>query len=52
MSNQQVGTIQLLLSPIGECPIDPEETDEDLNAEKEHNEWMEYWKWKENTNWW
>jgi hypothetical protein len=43
------------LSPIGECPIDPEEADEEFNADKVHKEWKEYYvcqkkEWKENTN--
>jgi hypothetical protein len=36
------------LSPIGECPIDPEEADEELNADQVHKEWKEYYEcWKE-----
>jgi hypothetical protein len=31
------------LSPIGECPIDPEEADEELNADQVHKEWKEYY---------
>jgi hypothetical protein len=35
------------LSPIGECPIDPEEADEELNADQVHKEWKEYYEhWK------
>jgi hypothetical protein len=31
------------LSPIGECPIDPEEADEELDADQVHKEWKEYY---------
>jgi hypothetical protein len=31
------------LSPIGECPIDPEEADDELNADQVHKEWKEYY---------
>jgi hypothetical protein len=31
------------LSPIGECPIDPEEADEELHADQVHKEWKEYY---------
>ena len=31
------------LSPIGECPIDPEEADDELDADQVHKEWKEYY---------
>jgi hypothetical protein len=31
------------LSPIGQCPIDPEEADEALDADQVHKEWKEYY---------
>jgi hypothetical protein len=34
-------------SPIGECPIDPEEADDELNADQVHKEWKGYYEcWK------
>jgi hypothetical protein len=30
--------LSAFLSPIGECPVDPEEADEELNADKVHKE--------------
>jgi hypothetical protein len=30
--------VECILSPIGECPIDPEEEDEELNADQVHKE--------------
>jgi hypothetical protein len=35
--------LSAFLSPIGEHSIDPEETDEELNADKVHKEWKEYY---------
>jgi hypothetical protein len=32
------------LSPMGECPIDPEEADYKLNVDQVHKEWKEYYK--------
>jgi hypothetical protein len=33
----------VFLSPIGEHPIDPEEADNELNADKVHKEWKKYY---------
>jgi hypothetical protein len=39
--------LSAFLAPIGECPIDPEEADEELNAYQVHKEWKEYYEhWK------
>jgi hypothetical protein len=35
--------VKCILSPIGECPIDPEEADEELDADQVHKEWKEYY---------
>jgi hypothetical protein len=36
--------LSAFLSPIGECPIDPEEADEELDADQVHKKWKEYYK--------
>jgi hypothetical protein len=34
-------------SPIGECPIDPEEADDEFNADQVHKKWNNYYEcWK------
>jgi hypothetical protein len=33
--------LSVYLSPIGECPIDPEEADEELSEDQVHKQWKE-----------
>jgi hypothetical protein len=46
--------LSAFLSPIGECPIDPEEADDELDADQVHKSGRNTMnvgkgKWKENT---
>jgi hypothetical protein len=40
---RQTYNVKCISLTIGECPIDPEEADEELDADQVHKEWKEYY---------